>query len=451
MSYGADAVGRLESGKTVFVAGAVPGDVAEVRIVQEKPTYARAQLANIVQASSLRSNDWQACSNDSALVAVAPWSILSYDAQLQAKQDNVKAALVRTAHLSQDDVSRIVQPIVPCKQEWGYRNKLELAVCEDSNGRFSLGFHEQASDKVAIASTCPIGNRLVEKAPKALTGAIRYLCSQDALSLGIHRVGIRASVATGSVEVALWTNPSSFPRGFAAKMLQDAVGATSVVRVIADAGKSRNVKRVETLAGKGAWRECINDPTGRRIAYDVSAPSFFQVNTRRAETLVRLVLDALAPTLGEMSEPVVADLYSGVGTFSIPISIAGANVTAIELEGSSARDFRKNAQLNDCDIEIECDDVARALPEIGGIDAVVVDPPRAGLAEKVIGQLSEAAPSSIIYISCDPQTFARDVGRLREHGYVLQSATPVDMFPQTYHVECVGVFGMRISPSACII
>ncbi len=428
MSYGPEAVGRLASGKTVFVSGAVSGDVVEAAVTEEKPSFARAVARAIVEPSPQRGKDWQALCADVPLQAVAPWSQLSYDAQLAAKQDNVASALARTAHLDAGRIAQVMAPIAAAPQEWGYRNKLELAAAPDPRGRLSLGFHRPGSDEVVAAKECRLANRLLRKAPKALAGALRYLAGAG--DLGIYRVGIRGSERTGSVEVALWTPPSSFPRTFAAKMLRDAVGATSVVRVIADAGALRKVKRVEVLDGDGFWRE-------RASGFDfaVSAPSFFQVNTAQAELLVEKALSGAALGQGDAA----ADLFSGVGTFSLPMAAAGADVVAVELEGSSSRDFRTNADAAGADAEMICDDVRRALPDLGALDAVVVDPPRAGLHADVVGSIACAAPARVVYVSCDPQTLARDIARFAAVGYAPESVQPVDMFPQTYHVETVCV------------
>lgn len=428
MGYGAAAIGHLSSGKTVFVDGAAPGDACEVRVVEEKPTFARAELVAVVRPSDERVPlDAKRCAGSG--IPGAPWAHLAYSAQLAAKRQNLVEALVRVGKMERTAVEELVAPCVPCKREWGYRNKIELAAFADAAGRFALGMHEAGTDEVVAVAAAPLANRFLEKAPKALTGALRFL--QGAGDLGIYRVGARASLRTKSVEVALWTAPSAFPRTAVAKTLQDAVRATSVVRVVAAPGAARKVKKVEALEGAGFWKEELAG-----ISFAVSAPSFFQVNTAQAERLVELVMDGLRLEAGML----VADLYAGAGTFSLPMARAGADVIAIELEGSSVRDLRRNAQFNDCDIEVIGDDVARALPEVGTIDAAVVDPPRSGLAKEVVSAIADAAPGRLAYVSCDPQTFARDAAALRAHGFALAQATPVDLFPQTYHQETVGIF-----------
>ncbi len=428
MGYGAAAIGRLPDGKAVFVDGAAPGDVCEVHVVEEKRSFARAELTEVLEASAVRvALDAKRCVGDS--IPGAPWAHLAYPAQLEAKRQNLVEALVRVGKMERAIVEELVGACVPSKREWGYRNKVELAAFSDTAGRFCLGMHEPGSDSTVAMQTAPLANRFLERAPRALTGALRFL--QGAGDLGIYRVGARASLRTKSVEVALWTAPAAFPRTAVAKTLQDALHATSVVRVVAEPGAARKVKKVETLEGAAFWKEELDG-----LSFSVSAPSFFQVNTAQAERLVQLVLEGLRLEEGRL----VADLYAGAGTFSLPMARAGADVIAIELEGSSVRDLRRNAPYNGCDIEIIGDDVARALPEIGLLDAAVVDPPRSGLAKEVIAAIADAAPARLAYVSCNPQTFARDAALLCAKGFQLERATPVDLFPQTYHQETVGIF-----------
>ncbi|WP_165062301.1 23S rRNA (uracil(1939)-C(5))-methyltransferase RlmD [Adlercreutzia sp. ZJ154] len=428
MGYGAAAIGHMENGKTVFVEGGAPEDVCEIRITDEKPSFAVAELVNIVKPSSLRAK-LDPKYTVSGCIPGAPWAHLEYSAQLHAKRCNLVEALVRVGKLDRQYVEKTVSECVPSKREWGYRNKIELSAFTNEAGKFTLGMHEAGSQDIVDVPRTPLANRFLEGAPKSLTGAIRFL--QGADDLGIYRVGVRASLRTKSTEIALWTAPAAFPRTAVAKTLQDALRATSVVRVVAEPGAARKVKKVETLEGAGFWKEELAG-----TSFAISAPSFFQVNTAQAEKLVELVM----AELNLEGDELVADLYSGAGTFSLPIAQTGADVVAIELEGSSVRDLRRNAQYNNCDIEIIGDDVARALPEIGVVDAAVVDPPRSGLSKEVIAAIANAAPKRLAYVSCDPQTFARDTAALHRRGFTLETATPVDMFPQTYHQETVGIF-----------
>lgn len=424
MSYGSAGVGRLADGKTVFVEGGAPGDVVAVDLREVRPRFARGAIAEIVEPSPVRVES--ACG---AGCGACPWAHVAYPAQLEAKRACVVDALVRTAHLSAERAEAVVADCVPSKREWGYRNKLELACGADGAGRLVLGMRPEGSADIVALDCCPLANRLIEKAPKALRGALRFLSGNE--DLGIFRVGVRGSLRTKDVEVALWTTPGPFPRAAAAKTLASALKNTSLVRVVAEPGRARKVKKVEAISGKGCWEEEL---AGERFL--TSAPSFFQVNTAQAEKLVELVREGLDLAEGDY----VADLYAGGGTFSVPLAASGACMVAVESAGSSVRDLRRNAERAGVDIEVIGGDAARELPDLGELDALVVDPPRAGLADGVVASIAAAVPARVAYVSCDPQTWARDVARFEEAGYRLAQATPVDLFPQTYHVEVVSIF-----------
>ena len=435
MGNGAEAVGRLASGKTVFVAGGAPGDAVRVEVVEEKASFARARIVAVEEPSPLRAEP--RCPHGDACGG-CPWQHLSYEAQLEAKRANVVGALVHTARLEAVRAEDLVRPCLPSKRQWGYRNKLELGAARAENGEFLLGFHREGTHEIATPAVCPLAHDAVAKAPKALRGALRF--AQGSADLGIFRVGVRHSVRTRETEIALWTKPGAFPRAHVAKTLKSALKATSIVRVLADPGRARKIKGVETLDGQGCWGEELAD-----ARFLTSAPSFFQVNTAQAEKRAAEVVEGLGGRMGEegpegLDGLLVADLYAGGGTFSVPLARAGADVIAIEAAGSSVRDLRRNAEMNGVDIEVVGGDAARELPELGGLDALVVDPPRAGLADGVAESIAEAAPARVAYVSCNPATWARDVARFEQNGYRLARAQPVDLFPQTHHVEVASLF-----------
>ena len=429
MAYGADAIGHLPEGKTVFVEGGAPGDVAEIELEEDKGAFARAKVVRLIEASPERVTP---ASPIDGICGTAPWQHLSYRAQLAAKRDNVVSALVHTGRVDANRADSLVRDCLFSKREWNYRNKIELACETGADGKFILGFHREGTGELVQTDSTKLAHKAIEKAPKALRGAIRY--AQGNQDLGIYRVGVRHSLATGELEVAIWTKPGGFPRAVFAKTLSTALKTTSIVRVLADPGKARKIKGVETLDGRGYWRERIGD-----VGFSTQAPSFFQVNTAQAGKLVSTVVEQL----GDVAGAYIADLYAGGGTFSIPLALEGADVVAVEAAGSSVRDLRFNAESNGADIEVVGGDAARELSSLGQLDALVVDPPRAGLAKSVIGDIAAAGPKRIAYVSCDPATWARDTARLEASGYALESATPVDLFPQTYHVEVVSIFAKR--------
>lgn len=428
LAYGDAGIGHAGNGKAVFANGVCPGDVVLVDLARDKGSYFEADLVEVLEASPDRVAP--ACPFADECGGCG-WQQVSYNAQLKAKRENVVSQLVRTGGLDAARAEALVAACVPSKRQMGYRNKLEFSCSRDDARGFQMGFHRKGSADIVQPDTCPLALKQIQKAPKALRGALRYLSGST--DLDIFRVGVRMSNRTGACEIALWTNPGPFPRAAVAKTLSTALKNSSVVRVMtADKGKERKLKGIETLSGKGFWIEHVCDEE-----FTVSAPSFFQVNTTQAEKLVKLAIEGL-----ELDEEcVAADLYCGVGTFTLPMARVCDTVFAVESYGSSVRDLRRIAEYEGFDnIEIIGGDAARELPGLGQLDALVVDPPRAGLAEQIIGSIAEAAPRRMAYISCNPSTWARDVKRLEAAGFELTCATPVDLFPQTYHAEVVSIF-----------
>ena len=424
MSYGPDAIAHDEEGKTVFVSGAVPGDVVEAEVTADGPSFSRARVMRVAEASSCRVGS--AC-NLSDACGGCPWASLSREAQLREKRANVVSSLVRIGHMGEARAEELVAPCEAPGGDWGYRNKVELGFSREGR-KVVVGMHGLASGEVIRAKACPLLDEAHTDVVKSISGAVSYLATSR--SLDFERIGVRASARTGEVEVALWTSPSGFPRAQAAKVLSDATRLTSVVRVMTKGpSKARKIAGVEQLHGKGSWGEVIGDERMR-----VSAPSFFQVNTRGAERLVELVLEGLDPQSGDEA----MDLYCGAGTFTLPLARRCDFVSAVESYGPAVRDLRRNLEAARVDnVDAVGGDAGREFPDTDA-DIIVVDPPRAGLAADVVRKLSEQPARAIAYVSCDPATLARDLSRFEEQGvFSPTKITPVDLFPQSFHVETV--------------
>lgn len=426
MSYGPDGIGSLENGKTVFVPATVPGDLVSIDIVEEKPSYARGKLIEILEPSPHRIAP---ISPHDAQAGTADWQHIDYPFQLDLKRQNVVSSLSRKTTCTPAQAEQLVQMPLSSNRTWHYRNKLELACSRDEQGRIDVGFHKEGSHEFVPMGSTMMVHKAIEKLPKALRGALRYAEGSD--DLGIFRIGVRHSLATNDLEIALWTKPGSFPRSHIAQTIESACKATGIIRVQADPGSARKVKGIEVLHGYSRWHERLYD-----FDFFTTAPSFFQVNTAQAQRLIGSALNAL----GNIEGAYIADLYAGGGTFSIPLAAAGANVVAIESASSSVKDLRNNAEANGVFIDVIGGDAVREIEQLKDLDALVVDPPRAGLASTMAASIAAAHPEFLIYISCDPATWVRDVQILHQEGYKLQNVTPVDMFPQTYHIELVSIF-----------
>lgn len=424
MTYGPDGLARAPEGKAVFVSGGLIGDTVEARIVEDGASFSRAVVDEVLEPSPMRE---QASCPFVGVCGGCPWGGLSREAQLAAKEENLRSTLTRIAKFTSDEVATLVRPIRHAKDAWGYRNKIELAPVYEG-GRFRLGMHGREADRVIKVDACPLFEPKHATAVKAVAGALGYLGNSRDLQL--ERVGIRASRRTGALEVALWTPTGAFPRAQVARVLGDALRATSIVRVMSKGEKrARKVAGVEALAGEGSWTEKIGEETMR-----LSAPSFFQVNTKAAEILIDLVMEVLSPQPDELG----IDLYCGAGTFTLPLARRCAFVSAVEAYGPAVRDLRRNLDVaNLTNVDVIGGDAVREFPDEDA-DVLVVDPPRAGLAPDAIDLIASTSARDVAYVSCDPATLARDLRRFVDEGtFRPVSATPVDLFPQTFHCETV--------------
>ncbi len=421
LAHGGMAVAHVD-GRAVFVRGGCPGDVADVEVTDDRGSYLVSDIRALLEPSPDRAEPpcpyFAECGG-------CQWQHVAYDRQLAEKRGIVRDALRRIGGLD----PALVADTVSSSLEYGYRNKIELAV--DSSVRpISVGFLAERSDRVVPVDECLLLDGRARSAPRALSGAIRYLAGHG--ELPIDRIALRVARHTSALEIALWGPTSAFPRRAAATTLASALPATSVVRVMTRGeASSRRVAKVEVLKGKGFWRERLSGFT-----YRVSAPSFFQVNTVAAESLVEHALRLLDPD----GSSTVLDLYSGAGTFTLPLAKRARHVLAIESSAHALRDLEDNLERADLEADIIPGDASRALSEAGRFDAAIIDPPRAGLAKAVLRALTDAAPSRIVYVSCDPATLARDAKGLVAAGYRLTAAVPLDLFPQTFHVETVARF-----------
>ncbi|MDR0347286.1 MAG: TRAM domain-containing protein [Coriobacteriales bacterium] len=482
LAYTGAGVARLATGKTVFVEAAVPGDFARIRIREERERFARGAVEALLEASPERVEPpcpyYARCGG-------CGLQHLSYREQLRWKRRFVVDALERIGGLG--DAEALVADTVASPAEWGYRNKIELEPLWRNN-RLSLGLHAGAgfgdegdgfggggadggalggggfgsasadggalggggaagaegsrgADSGGGTGIIPIEHCLLlpqgfAELPGRLAGALGFALKASDAAAPLVRVGVRVSVRTGDVELALWTRPGPCNRGFVAKVLGDALKTSSLVRVlVAGDLRKRDVRKVEVLGGRGHWQERLGE-----FRYRVSAPSFFQVNTAAAQLLVGRALDELEGF--DADGGYVADLYSGAGTFTLPLARKSQRVCAIEMAGSSIRDLRRNLAAYELEAQVLSGDVGRALPELGTLGLgtlgyAIVDPPRGGLSTGALRAIADAAPHTLVYVSCDPATLARDVKAFAARGYRPASVTPFDLFPQTWHVETV--------------
>jgi 23S rRNA (uracil1939-C5)-methyltransferase len=403
MVYGGDAMGRLADGRAVFVPGALPGERARIRLIEQKRSFARAALVEILQSSPDRVIPPCAYA---AACGGCHYQHISYSAQLRYKTAILSDQLQRIAGITAPPVA----PIQSAPQEWHYRNTVQFHL--DEKGR--LGFQEPGSHTVVPVQTPP-GCLLCEPAIEEILPSLDFEGSQ-----GVERVQVRCGAGDDILLVLESDQP--IPPEFSVDL--------PISAVFAGPGAFEE-NQMLVLAGDG---HLVMEAGGR--PFRVSAGSFFQVNTRQAENMLAYLLEHLPLN----SSSCALEVYAGVGLFSAALAGRVGRLAAIESSSAAVDDFAVNLDEFD-NVELYDGLAEEILPALNlQSDLVLVDPPRAGLALPVLDAITRMAPPCLAYVSCDPATLARDAKRLLTGGYTLQSVQPFDMFPQTYHIESVSLF-----------
>jgi 23S rRNA (uracil1939-C5)-methyltransferase len=425
LAFGGRGVARLE-GYVVFVAGAVPGDRVRAVVTKRKRAYAEAQVTSVVEPSPDRI----------APVADhpgAPWQVLPYERQLEVKHAQVVEALTRIGKLDAD-----VAPIVPAAEQWRYRNKAEFSFGAAPDGRLECGFHPPGRwNEVAPMQECLLVSERADAARRAVLAWARD-AGLSAFDRRAHEgllrnLVIREGRRTGQLQVRLVVGAGDFDENaFAAAVDADGIFVTRT-----DALAETTLGGQTTLvAGVPELEEELGG-----LRYRISPEAFFQTNTEMAEVLYGTAAELAGLTGFER----VYDLFCGIGTIGLSLAPRAGEVWGLEVVEAAVADAIRNARENEiANARFFAGDVRLALRELaeeaGRPDVVVVDPPRAGLSAKIVRRIIEASPRRIVYVSCNPTTLAPNAAQLVEAGYALGPVRPVDMFPQTPHIECVTVF-----------
>ncbi|MFN8474814.1 MAG: class I SAM-dependent RNA methyltransferase [Anaerolineae bacterium] len=413
MAHGGAALGRAAD-KTIFVPYALPGERVEARIVEDHGRWANAELARILTPSPDRvappcphfgsgDPDVRGAPDPDPTLAKGcggcQWQHIDYAAQLRLKQAIVKDQFARVGKLPDVEVRRTIGMDEP----WFYRNHVQMRLAED--GR--LGFRALREHTVVPIEQCYI-----------MAPDVRSLWQSLEMDFPELRQAIlRADMGVDDRLVLLTTDFDELPE-------LEVDFPVSINLELRD-GQVVNLVGAPWLMAHIAGRD-----------YRVSAEAFFQVNTAMAETLVRLVREALRPR----ADYTLLDLYAGVGLFGLALADEAGEVVAVEESPAAVADWRVNAADLD-NVSLYEGRVEDILPRLNrAFDLAVLDPPRAGVERRALDALAGMQPRRIAYVSCDPATLARDARGLVERGYRIQYVQPVDMFPQTWHIECVAFF-----------
>lgn len=437
LGHSGEGVGRVED-FTVFVPQALPGEKVKAKIIEVKKNYAKGVLLTVESASPRRITAkcpiYKSCGG-------CQLQHLTYEGQLESKRQTVVDAITRIGKL--DGVP--VHATLGCTEPWYYRNKMQFPVGL-TDGTVVAGCFAQGTHTIIPTTECTIqhqaNNVILQEVQAALHEfGISVYDENTGTGLVRHVLG-RVGVATGEVMVVLVTAAKHLPykEQIIDRLKNRILGLVSVIQNVN--GRKTNVimgEETQTLWG----RDTITDRLGD-FNFAISARSFFQVNTVQAEVLYKKALE-YADLSGQ---EVVIDAYCGTGTISLFLAQKAKKVYGIEIVEPAICDARLNAERNQVkNAEFIVGDAVDVLPRLfkEGLrpDVIVVDPPRAGCDRQVLETFVNMKPQRIVYVSCNPSSLARDLAVLNEQGYETQEVQPVDMFPQTYHVECVALIQRR--------
>jgi 23S rRNA (uracil1939-C5)-methyltransferase len=430
LAHGGAGVARLD-GYVVFVRDAIPGDRVRARITKRKRAYAEARAVELLEPSPERVPPV-------ADHPGAPWQVLPYERQLEVKAEQVGDALRRIGRLE----GFTLEPMVGAEEPWRYRNKVEFSFGTapgageaGGSGELVCGFHAPGSwEEIVAVEDC----LLISERANAVHAAVLAFCREQGLSAWDRRTQtgflrnlvVREGRRTGQLQARLVTSEGELDaEAFAAAVPAEGVFWTRAAGV----AETTAGGVTEHLAGAPALEEQLG---GLRLA--ISPDAFFQTNTEMAERLY-----AIAAEYAELRGwERVFDLYSGIGTIGLSLAQRAGEVWGVEMVEEAVADAIANARRNEiANTRFFAGDVRLVMRELveraGRPDVLVVDPPRAGLSQKVVRRIVEAAPKRIVYVSCNPTTLAPNAAQLVEAGWELRRVRPVDLFPQTHHVECV--------------
>lgn len=420
LAQGGRGVARREDGYVVFVNGGLPGDVVRVRVSRAKRGYAEASAVELVEPSADRVPD--TCVHDGEPCPGAPWQGLPYERQLAEKEAQLDEALRRLGGLDGFET----EPMIAATERWRYRNKLEYSF-GDRDGEAVCGFHRRGSWRdVVEVSDCHLASAANNEARNSVAAWARTqgLPSHDTESgTGVLRnLVVRDSARTGQVQTRLVTTQAEIPRPPVDlhTMIDRPTGGTD-----GPTGVLGEEHLEEELGG---------------LRFRISHAAFFQTNAAMAERLYAVAAEYAQLTGSER----VFDLYCGIGTIGLTLASDAGEVWGLETVPEAVADAERNATRNGiANARFVAADARLGLTPLleraGRPDVIVLDPPRAGLSKKIVRRVIECGAPRIVYVSCNPTTLAPNAAQLVEAGYTLRRVRPVDMFPQTPHLECVAL------------
>jgi 23S rRNA (uracil1939-C5)-methyltransferase len=422
LAFGGRGVARV-GGYVVFVAGGLPGDRVRAEVTKPKSRFADARAVELLRPGADRVEN--RCLHEGEPCPGAPWQGLAYEQQLVEKRSQVEEALRRIGGLEGFEL----EPIEPALEQWRYRNKLEYSFgVREGDGETVLGFHASGRwDLIVGVEDC----LLASERGNAARNEVREWAREEEVAPYDRRAGdgvlcnlvVREGRRTGQLQTRLVTTPARFPR------------PPVDLHTVIDPGSGGSDGPTGAL-GEERLRERLCG-----LDFEMSHAAFFQTNTEMAERLYAVAAEYAGLSGGER----VFDLYCGIGTIGLSMAARAGEVWGVEIVPEAIADAERSAERNGIGnarfrVGSARTGVRPLIEEAGKPDVVLLDPPRPGLSQKIVRRVLECEAKRIVYVSCNPTTLAPNAAQLVEAGYRLRRVRPVDMFPQTPHIECVALF-----------
>ena len=419
-------------GYTLFIKDAVIGDVVKAKIMKAKKNYAYAHLEEVVKPSEYRTTP--AC-HIAKQCGGCQLQFMSYEKQLQYKQDKVRNNIIRLGGFPADEIDQIMEPIIGMENPFQYRNKAQFPVGTDKNGKIITGFYAGHSHNIIANTDCKIGT--VENK--------EILAYNEETGKGLVRhILIRKGFTSGEIMVCIIINRKG-KAGKIAEYLpnqQELVDALSAIKGMTSISVDINTEKSNVIMGPEVhtiWGQNAVSDTLCGLEFNISPLSFYQVNPVQATRLYEQAIEYAQLTGNET----VWDLYCGIGTITLAMSQKAKQVYGVEIIPQAIDDAKQNAirnKINNAEFFVgKAEEVLPQKYKDEGIyaDVICIDPPRKGCDEQALGTMLKMAPKRIVYVSCDSATLARDLRILCDGGYKLEHVRPCDMFPMSTHVETV--------------
>lgn len=424
-----EGVGRVKN-FAVFVPGAIPGEKIKAEISEVKKNFAKGVLVRIIEPVPFRTEPpcrfFDQCGG-------CQLQHISYEKQLEFKTQLVKDALNKIGGIDAD-----VSPIIGMEYPWRYRNKGHFHL-DKVDGRVRLGFYEPGSHEFVPAKESllfsSVVNSLLDYLEEQLTLREITVFNPNTGEGYLRNIMVRESKATGEIMLNFITGTEKWELAEVTKSVEAVFPQVRSVYQNINKGKSPVILGNKFILRSG--KEYLQDTIGPYV-FKISPQSFFQVNNEQARVLYEKALE-FASLSGRET---VIDAYCGIGSIAIFIASQAQKVIGVEVVEAAIQDARENANLNNItNTQFVVGKAEKWLPrwlkEGGRADVIIVDPPRKGCAPELLEAIVNARPEKVVYVSCSPATLARDLKYLAANGYKVNEIQPVDLFPQTGHVESV--------------